>query len=193
MMKSLLNTLFKKKSRKMQESERLAIELARVSAVEPDWSSMPEQEREAVSYSPQEKKEWYAARQDLRFIPPVGKNGGIIQSIANVLGVSRQYIHQVFYPKVPEKLFSGRSTLQKRAWQMLHARIREHPLLPKYKTVFEAIMAGQRVEVTISVSKFKWIRKKGSELVPNLRITESDSTVPTTYTLIPPPLKNQLP
>ncbi len=178
--------IFKRRPRKISDSERLAMELARVSKVEDDWGGMAEEERTQVSYSITEKNEMYSARSDLRYIPPVGKNGGVMQSIANELGVSRQYIHQVFYPKNPSKLFSGRSTLQKRAWQLLVLKINNHQLLPKYKKVFESILAGHSVDVTISVSKFKWIRKKGTELVPGLRIVESDKTVPTTYTLTPP-------
>jgi len=182
-----LLSLFKKKPKKLPESERLMAELGRVSAVEPDWSDMSEEERASVSFTPSEKKEMYAARQDLRFIPPVGKNGGLIQSIANEInGVSRQYIHQVFYPKNPNKLFSGRSSTQKKAWQLLVQKVKSHPLLPKYKQVFEGLMSGQTVNVTISVSKFRWIRKKSTELVPGLVIVESNETVPTTYTLIPP-------
>lgn len=177
---------FSRKPKKMPESERLAIELSRVDAVDHDWNSMSDEQRRQLSYSTEEKRQMYSCRQDLRFIPPVGKNGGVMQSIANDLGLSRQYIHQVFYPKNPEKLFSGRAVLQKRAWQMLVKKIEEHPLLPKYKKVFETLLSGQSVEVTISVAKFKWIRKKSIELIPGLRITESDNTVPTTYTLSPP-------
>lgn len=181
-----MNIFRKRKDRKLSESERLTVELARVSKLEDDWNGMSTEEKIQVSYSPQEKSEMYSARQDLRYIPPVGKNGGIMQAIANELGVSRQYIHQVFYPKNPNKLFSGRSSLQKRAWQLLVDKIGKHQLLPKYKKVFESVMAGVNVDVTISVAKFRWIKKKGSELVPGLKIIESDRTVPTTYTLIPP-------
>jgi hypothetical protein len=176
---------FSRKPKKPLESERLSMELVRVKAVEHDWNDMSEEQRLHLSYSVAEKEEMYSCRQDLRFIPPVGKNGGVMQSIANELGLSRQYIHQVFYPKNPEKLFSGRAIMQKRAWQLLVKKIREHQLLPKYKKVFETLLVGNSVEVTISVSKFKWIRKKATELMPDLRITESDDTVPTTYTLIP--------
>jgi hypothetical protein len=177
---------FSRRPRKMPESERLAIELSRVDATEPDWDDLSDEQRRQMAYSKDERKEMYTCRQDLRFVPPVGKNGGIIQAIANELGLSRQYIHQVFYPKNPGKLFSGRAVLQKRAWQMLVRRIQDHPLLPKYKKVFETLLSGQRVEVTISVSKFRWIRKKSLELIPGLVITESGSTVPTTYVLTPP-------
>ena len=183
---NLMSIFRRRKDKRISESERLGIELSRISKLEDDWNGMPIDERTQVSYSPQEKSTMYSARQDLRYIPPVGKNGGVMQSIATELEVSRQYIHQVFYPKNPNKLFSGRSSLQKRAWQLLVDKIGRHQLLPKYKTVFESIMAGKNVDVTISVSKFRWIRKKGSELVPSLKIIESDKTVPTTYTLIPP-------
>lgn len=174
----------------MPESERLAIELIRIKATEHDWNGTNEDQRRQVSYSVSEKAEMYSCRQDLRFIPPVGRNGGLMQAIANELGVSRQYIHQIFYPKNPEKLFSGRAILQKRAWQLLTKKVNEHQLLPKYKRVFETLLSGSSVDVTISVSKFKWIRKKSIELIPGLRITETDDTVPTTYTLSPPKVKD---
>lgn len=175
---NLLRFLRKKKSKPMNESERLIAELARVRRQEVDAS-------EPFSYSIQEKEQMYAARQNLRFIPPVGKNGGVIQSIARELGVSRQYVHQIFYPKNPDKLFSGRASMQKRAWQLLAKKVEEHPMLPRYKEVFENLLAGKTVEVTISKSKFQWIKRRGSELVPTLKITASDTTVPTTYTLVP--------
>jgi hypothetical protein len=177
---------FFRRPKTLSESERLTIELSRVEAIDDDWREMTPEQRRQLAYSPEEKREMYSKRQDLRFIPPVGKSGGVMQSIANELGLSRQYIHQVFYPKKPEKLFGGRAILQKRAWQMLVRRINEHPLLPKYKKVFETLLSGHKVEVTISVSKFKWIRKKSLELIPGLKISESDDTVPTTYVLIPP-------
>jgi hypothetical protein len=180
-----LMKFFSRKPKKLLESERLSMELARVKSVEHDWNDMSEELRRQISYSISEKEEMYSCRQDLRFIPPVGKNGGVMQSIANELGLSRQYIHQVFYPKNPDKLFSGRAVLQKRAWQLLIKKIKEHQLLPKYKKVFETLLSGNSVDVTISVSKFRWIRKKSIELIPSLKITESDDTVPTTYTLSP--------
>ena len=164
-------------------------ELARVESVEPDWNSMSHEEQVSVSYTTAEKAEMYRCRQDLRFLPPTGKNGGVIQAVARDLDLSRQYVHQVFFPKDPNKLFSGRATTQKRAWQCLVRRLKEHALLPKYKSVFETILSGRRVEVTIPVSKFKWIRKNATRLVPGIKIDACNDTVPTTYVLTPPPPK----
>lgn len=167
----------------MPRNEAHLIEVARVKEEEPDWNQMGPEERSSLNYSQEEKRVMYQARNDLRLLPPTGKHGGIITSIATELGLSRQYVHQVFFPKNPAKLFTGRAMNQKAAWLLLVKRVSNSAILPNLKKLIETLGSGKTAEVSIPASKFNWMHRVISELFPRVEVKADKTTVPTTYTL----------
>lgn len=180
-----LKRLFRKKPSKPTRAERERQELVRVISTEVDYESMSDSEKAQYGFSTSEKRNMYAARQMLRFLPSTGKEGGMLQAIATESGKTRQYVYQCFYPKEPAKIFGGRTAKHKLIWQSLVQKISTHQTLPKYQNLFETLISGKPVEVRISAPKYRFVMKRLQALNVAVTVEENASTIPTTYTLTP--------
>lgn len=119
---SLLARLFKSSKTKvtLTKEERVRQELERVNAEPPpEDAKLSDAERSLTSFSQDEKRRMYEARELLKLLPSMSVS--VITKVVDLMkqsgkGVTKQHIHQVIYPPDPKKLFISHNTNYKKAW-----------------------------------------------------------------------------
>lgn len=155
--------------------------MLRVLAVEEDAG-------QPYSFTPDEKSQYYEAREILKSLPPTGKDGGMMQRIASLHNVTRQYVHQVLFPKSPDRLFMGRSGTYRSIWAALLDETDRHQSAPLYREFSRELTEKNFVEAQIPKSRIRFIKRRASAIAKEygktLTITGNVTTIPTTYKFI---------
>lgn len=174
----MLKGLFSRKPKKLAYSELRAKELLRVTETEPD-------EGDELSFTRDEKYRLFKARDTLRNLPPTGKSGGVLQRVAAEVGSSRQYVHQVIFPKNPQKLFSSRNETYRKIWFLMEAKIMSIPMSTTYDRFFEELTSKGEVSAKIPKSKIRFLQKRAYQLAElqgkSIRVFQDNETIPSTY------------
>lgn len=123
------------------------------------------------------RKRLRAARDKLQYAP-----FGIVTSIANEVGVRRQFAHSVISD---EDTFSKyRSEKAQKIWWCLERRIDQNEIIPVVEKAVKALRSGENVKFKVSSRMFAFLKRR----LIRLRIAhqvETDGQSPATYTFIP--------
>jgi len=150
-LKSLFGGSSKPKPVAIKPEDRLKRELERVNAAPPEGDAeMNDQERALMCFSAQEKREMFEARCILQLLPSMSVTA--ITEVVQVMEragkkVTKQYVHQVIYPKDPERLFASHSPGYKKVWCTFRDAIHDKIRMPNEQEL-AAISALKEAPVT---------------------------------------------
>ncbi len=140
-----------KTTAKLKPEEKLRLELERVNAEPPpEDAAMSDSERALMGFSTAEKKEMFEARCILQLLPSmsVAAITDVVQAMEKSgKKVSKQYVHQIIYPKEPEKLFVSHNPGYKKVWVTFRDAIHDKIRMPSAQEL-SAISALKEAPIT---------------------------------------------
>lgn len=166
---SLLSKLLGSRSKTtkviLTPEERLRLELERVNAEPPESDALlGEQERALTCFTKQEKTEMFEARRLLQLLPSMSVTAitEVVHIMERAAGkkVTKQYVHQVLYPKEPEKLFVSHSVGYKKVWSIFRDVVYDKVRMP----------SPQEIGAISSLKEAPATRK---EMLKELKLTEA--------------------
>jgi hypothetical protein len=160
------------------------IERARVNDVE-DQVNLSDAEKSTVGFTVPEKKAFYAAREDLLYLPLQGENGGIMQDIAKSVECSRNYVLYTIWPRDPGTLFNGRSIKYKAIWHELKRRVDLSEILKSYKGIIQTFINKGDVEFKAFARDAKFVVSR-LQILGYAPVSTVAKTTPRTYRLTDP-------